>query len=287
MVSPARSDRGFDTVVNVLLGLVIVAAVLPLLVVVSASFTPYSEILSNGGYTLPTEFTLDGYRMVLADSRLQQGFVVTTFVTVVGTALNLVVSVLFAYPLSQHRLPGRRGILFVALLTTLFSAGIIPTYLVVKATGLLDTVWAMIIPTTISVFNVFILKTFFEGIPGELFEAARIDGAGELRLLLRIVVPLAVPVLMTIGLFYAVGHWNTFMAAVLYIRDADLQPLQVVLRNLLTEVSSDAAADPDAVVPTVTFRMSAVVLTALPMILLYPFIQKHFRHGVMLGSVKG
>ncbi|WP_222836679.1 carbohydrate ABC transporter permease [Beutenbergia cavernae] len=273
--------------VNVLLGLVIVAAVLPLLVVVSASFTPYSEILSNGGYTLPTEFTLDGYRMVLADSRLQQGFVVTTFVTVVGTALNLVVSVLFAYPLSQHRLPGRRGILFVALLTTLFSAGIIPTYLVVKATGLLDTVWAMIIPTTISVFNVFILKTFFEGIPGELFEAARIDGAGELRLLLRIVVPLAVPVLMTIGLFYAVGHWNTFMAAVLYIRDADLQPLQVVLRNLLTEVSSDAAADPDAVVPTVTFRMSAVVLTALPMILLYPFIQKHFRHGVMLGSVKG
>ncbi|HIT74075.1 MAG TPA: carbohydrate ABC transporter permease, partial [Candidatus Avipropionibacterium avicola] len=171
-------------------------------------------------------------------------------------------------------------------LTTLFNAGIIPTFLVVQGTGLLNTVWAMIIPTTVSVFNVLILKTFFEGIPSSLFEAARVDGLGEWRILVQIVLPLSLPVLMTIGLFYAVGQWNTFMSAVLYVRDASLQPLQVVLRDLMTEVSSDAPVEADAVVPTVTYRMAAVVLTALPMILVYPFIQKYFRHGVLLGSVK-
>lgn len=287
MVNSSRTDRVVDVVVNVLLVVVIVAAVLPLLVVVSASFTPYSEILRNGGYQLlPSAFTLDGYRSVLADARLQRGFEISVFVTIVGTILSMVVSVLFAYPLSQPQLPGRRGFLFFAVLTTLFSAGIIPTYLVVQATGLLNTVWAMIIPTTMSVFNVLIMKTFFEGIPSSLFEAARIDGLREWRILVSIVLPLSMPVLMTIGLFYAVGHWNTFMPAVLYVRDADLQPLQVVLRDLLTETASDAGADPDAVVPTVTYRMAAVVLTALPMVIIYPFIQKYFRHGVMLGSVK-
>lgn len=283
----SRSDRLFDAGVNVGLLLVMLAAVVPLLVVVTASFTPYAEILKNGGYTLlPRAFTLDGYRAVLADARLQQGFVVSVFITVVGVAINMVVSVLFAYPLSQPTMPGRRGWLFFAILTTLFNAGIIPTFLVVQATGLLNTVWAMIIPTTVSVFNVLILKTFFEGLPSSLFEAARIDGLGEWRILLKIVIPLSLPVLMTIGLFYAVGQWNTFMTAVLYVRDQSLQPLQVVLRDMLTEASSDSPVEADAVVPTVTYRMAAVVLTALPMIVIYPFIQKHFRHGVLLGSVK-
>lgn len=283
----SRADRVFDTVVNLGLLLVIIAALLPLLVVVTASITPYAEILKNGGYTLlPRSVTLDGYRAVLADARLQQGFVVSSFITVVGTAINMVVSVMFAYPLSQPHLPGRRGMLLFAILTTLFNAGIIPTYLVVQATGLLNTIWAMIIPTTVSVFNVLILKTFFEGIPQSLFEAARVDGLGEWRILIQIVIPLSLPVLMTIGLFYAVGQWNTFMTAVLYVRDQDLQPLQVVLRDLLTEAASDAPAEADAVVPTVTYRMAAVILTALPMILVYPFIQKYFRHGVLLGSVK-
>lgn len=283
----SRGDRIFDAVVNLGLLLVMVAAILPLMVVVAASFTPYAELLRNGGYTLfPRDFTLDGYRAVLADARLQQGFIVSVFITVVGVTVNMVVSVLFAYPLSQPHLPGRRGLLFFAILTTLFNAGIIPTFLVVQGTGLLNTVWAMIIPTTVSVFNVLILKTFFEGIPISLFEAARVDGLGEWRILLQIVIPLSLPVLMTIGLFYAVGQWNTFMSAVLYVRDTNLQPLQVVLRDLMTEVSSDAPVEADAVVPTVTYRMAAVVLTALPMIVIYPFIQKYFRHGVLLGSVK-
>lgn len=287
VVTKSRGDRIFDTCITIGLILVMLAAILPLLVVLSASLTPYAEILKNGGYSpLPRSITLDGYRAVLADTRLQQGFVVSVFITLVGTTINMMISILFAYPLSQPHLPGRRGLIFFAILTTLFNAGIIPTFLVVQATGLLNTVWAMIIPGAVSVFNVLILKAFFEGIPSSLFEAARVDGLGEWRILLQIVLPLSLPVLMTIGLFYAVGQWNTFMTAVLYVRDASLQPLQVVLRDLLTEASADAPAEAGTVVPTVTYRMAAVVLTALPMVVVYPFIQKYFRHGVLLGSVK-
>jgi putative aldouronate transport system permease protein len=167
----------------------------------------------------------------------------------------------------------------------LFSAGMIPTYLMVKATGLLDTVWAMIVPNAIWVFNVLIMKTFFENIPQDLIEAARIDGAGELRILLQLMLPLSVPVMLTLGLFYAVGHWNEFFQAILYVRDTDLQPLQVVVRNLLAR--SQSTENVDAALPLVTVQMAAVVVAALPMVVVYPFIQKHFQKGVLLGSVKG
>lgn len=280
-----RQDRIVDTVVVVLLVVVGLVALVPLLVVVSASLTPYSEILSNGGYVLfPRDITFDGYVGVWTGSRIPRAMAITVFITVVGTLINMVLTVLMAYPLSQKELPGRRAILLLLLFTTIFSAGIIPTYLVVQATGLLNTVWAMIIPSAMSVFNVLIMKTFFEGLPKELLESARIDGAGEFKVLFRIVLPLSVPVLLTIGLFYSVGNWNTFMNAVLYVRDIGLQPLQVVVRDLLA--NDVAVTDPDSVTPTVTVRMAAVVISALPIVLVYPFVQKYFQKGVLLGSVK-
>lgn len=280
-----RQDRIVDTVVAVLLVVVGLVALVPLLVVVSASLTPYSEILSNGGYVLlPRDITFDGYIGVWTGSRIPRAMAITVFITVVGTLINMVLTVLMAYPLSQKELPGRRAILLLLLFTTIFSAGIIPTYLVVQATGLLNTVWAMIIPSAMSVFNVLIMKTFFEGLPRELLESARIDGAGEFKVLFRIVLPLSVPVLLTIGLFYSVGNWNTFMNAVLYVRDIGLQPLQVVVRDLLA--NDVAVTDPDSVTPTVTVRMAAVVISALPIVLVYPFVQKYFQKGVLLGSVK-
>jgi putative aldouronate transport system permease protein len=190
-----------------------------------------------------------------------------------------------AYPLSRKDLPGRSAVLLIALFTTVFGAGMIPTYLIVKATGLLDTVWAMIVPGAVSVFNVLIMKTFFEGIPEELVDAARIDGAGELRILIQVLLPLSVPVMLTLGLFYGVSHWNEFFQAVLYVRDQDLLPLQVVVRNLLAR--SQAIENADAVLPLVTVQMAAVVVAAIPMIAVYPFVQKHFQKGVLLGSVKG
>nr|WP_216094292.1 carbohydrate ABC transporter permease [Jiangella alba] len=281
-----REDKVINAIVYIGLTLVALAAVVPILIVVSASFTPYAELLKNGGYVLfPRSFTVDAYTYLWEDSRMPRAFAVTVFITVVGTALNLLLTTFLAYPLSQRRLPGRSILLMGLLMTTLFSAGIIPTYLVVKATGLLDTVWALIIPSAVSVFNVLVMMTFFRGLPTELFESARLDGAGELRTLLQIVVPLSAPVLMTIGLFYGVANWNTFLNAVLYVRDPDLLPLQVVVRDLL--VQSVAMDDPDAVVPTVTVRMAAVVVAAVPMIVVYPFVQKYFQKGVLLGSIKG
>nr|WP_203453390.1 carbohydrate ABC transporter permease [Jiangella aurantiaca] len=281
-----REDRIVNTIVNTLLVLVAVMAVFPLLFVVSASLTPYSEVLRNGGYVvIPSEFTLDAYRQLLDRPEIPRAFGVTVFITVVGTAVNMVLTTLLAYPLSRKDLPGRSVVLFALLFTMMFGAGLIPTYLIVKSTGLLDTIWAMIIPNAIWVFNVLIMKTFFENLPIELIESARIDGAGEFRILLRIVLPLSVPVMLTLGLFYAVGHWNEFFNAIIYIRDQDLMPLQVVVRNLLAQ--SQSMENVEAAVPTVTVQMAAVVVAAIPMIAIYPFIQRHFQKGVLLGSVKG
>jgi putative aldouronate transport system permease protein len=285
-VVSTREDRVVNAVVYTALVLVGVISVFPLLFVVSASLTPYSEILRNGGYVvIPRSITLDAYQQLLSEPKIPRALMVTTFITVVGTALNMVLSVLMAYPLSRKDLPGRSFFLLAILFTMLFNAGIIPTYLVVKATGLLDTVWAMIIPNAIWVFNVLVLKTFFERLPDEIVDSARIDGAGEFTILLRIILPLSTPVLLTIGLFYAVGHWNEFLQAVLYVRVEELQPLQVVVRELLTR--SQSAENIDTALPTVTLQMAAIVIAAIPMIVVYPFIQKHFQKGVMLGSIKG
>lgn len=279
-------DRIVNGVVYAALILVGVISVFPLLFVVSASLTPYGEVLRNGGYVvIPRQITFDAYEQLLADPAIPRALSVTVFITVVGTLVNMLLTTLMAYPLSRKDLPGRSAFLMVALFTMLFSAGMIPTYLMVKATGLLDTVWAMIVPNAIWVFNVLIMKTFFENIPQDLIEAARIDGAGELRILLQVVLPLSVPVMLTLGLFYAVGHWNEFFQAILYVRDTDLQPLQVVVRNLLAR--SQSTENVDAALPLVTVQMAAVVVAALPMIVVYPFIQKHFQKGVLLGSVKG
>jgi putative aldouronate transport system permease protein len=279
-------DRVVNGVVYAALILVGVVSVFPLLFVVSASLTPYGEVLRNGGYVvIPRQITFDAYEQLLSDPAIPRALSVTVFITVVGTLVNMVLTTLMAYPLSRKDLPGRSVFLMVALFTMLFSAGMIPTYLMVKATGLLDTVWAMIVPNAIWVFNVLIMKTFFENIPQDLIEAARIDGAGELRILLQLMLPLSVPVMLTLGLFYAVGHWNEFFQAILYVRDTDLQPLQVVVRNLLAR--SQSTENVDAALPLVTVQMAAVIVAALPMVVVYPFIQKHFQKGVLLGSVKG
>lgn len=279
-------DRFFDGIVLALLALVGLAALFPILYVVSVSLTPFGEVLKQGGYVIiPRSITFDAYREFLTRPDIPRAFGVTSFITVVGTAINLVLTTLMAYPLSKKNLPGRNVFLFLVVFTLLFNGGIIPTYLVVKSVGLINTVWAMILPNAIWSFNVLIMKSFFEGLPEELFEAARIDGASEGRILWQIVLPLSVPVMMTIGLFYAVSHWNEFFQALMYISDRNLQPLQVVIRNILRQ--SVLSENPEAMVPLVTLQMAAVVLASLPVIVVYPFIQRHFTKGVMLGSVKG
>ena len=280
-------DRIFNAVSYAILALVGLAAVVPLLYVFSVSLTPYAEVLKNGGYVLfPKEITFNAYKTLLSYSAIPQSFKITLFVTVVGTAINLILTTLMAYPLSRKGLPGRRLFLFMVVFTLLFNGGIIPTYLIVKATGLIDTVWALIVPNAIWSFNVLVMKSFFENLPEELFESARIDGAHEWRILLQIVIPLSVPSMITIGLFYAVGHWNSFFAAIMYITDRSLFPLQVVVREILM-MTQQPLENAEDMVPTVTMQMSAVIFASLPIIAVYPFLQKHFTKGMLLGSIKG
>ena len=259
----------------------------PLLYVVSVSLTPYSEVLKNGGFVvIPRDITFSAYHMFLSDSRIPQSYGVTIFITVVGTALNIVMTSLIAYPLSKRDLPCANQVTFFVLFTMLFNGGMIPTYLIVKQFGLINSIWSLIIPLAIKPYNVILMRTFFRALPDEMFDAAAIDGSGETRTLVQIVLPLSMPMLMTNTMFYGVMHWNTFMSAILYITDARLQPLQVVLRGILagTEQMTEAA---EYEAPTETLKMAAVVLTALPIVIVYPFIQKHFTKGMLVGAIKG
>ncbi|NOU70994.1 ABC transporter permease subunit [Paenibacillus sp. LMG 31458] len=283
----SRNDRIFNTFVVMLLAIVGLLCVVPLLYVVSVSVTPYAEVLKNGGYILfPKQFTFTAYLKIWETAGILRSLQITVFVTIVGTAINLILTLLLAYPLSRKGMPYRNWFLLMIVFTMLFSGGTIPTYLVVKATGLLNSVWALILPSAIWSFNVLIMKSFFEQLPEELFEAARMDGAKELRLLVSIVIPLAIPSIMTVGLFYAVGHWNQFFSAIMYISDRNLRPLQVVVRDLLMQ-SQKPLDNPDELVPTVTMQMAAIVVASAPIIAVYPFLQKHFTRGMLLGSVKG
>lgn len=280
-------DKLFNTFIYIVLALVGLAAVVPLLYVVSVSLTPYAEVLKNGGYVIiPKEITFSAYSKLLSNPAIWNGMKITLFVTIVGTAINLILTVLFAYPLSRKGLPHRKFFLFIIVFTLLFSGGIIPTYLIVKNTGLIDTVWSLILPNAIWSFNVLIMKSFFENLPEELFESARIDGAGEFRILWQLVVPLSLPSVLTIGLFYAVGHWNQFFQAIMYVTDRELFPLQVVVREILM-LSQQGTENAENMVPTVTLQMAAVIVASLPIVVVYPFLQKHFTKGMLLGSVKG
>ena len=280
-------DKIFNTIIYVILGLCGLAAILPILYVVSVSITPFGEVLRNGGFILfPKEVTFSAYRTLLTESNIPKAFEVTVLITVIGTAVNIVLTGLMAYPLSRRNLPGRNFFLLMIVFTLLFSGGLIPTYLVVKSMGLLDSIWAMILPNAVSSFNVLIMKSFFEGLPEELFESARMDGAKEFRILLQIVIPLSIPVLLTVGLFYLVGHWNEFFQAIFYVTDRTLFPLQVVVREILMQ-SQQPLENADNMMPTQTMQMASVVIASLPVIVIYPFLQKHFTKGMLLGSIKG
>jgi len=280
-------DKLFNAVVYSVLVLCALLAVFPLMYVVSVSVTPFGEVLRNGGFILiPREITFTAYETLLTESNLPQAFKVTVILTVVGTAINLVLTGLMAYPLSRKLLPGRQFFLLMIVFTLIFGGGLIPTYLTVKAVGLLDTIWAMILPNAIWSFNVLIMKSFFEGLPEELFESARMDGAKEFRILLQIVTPLSVPVILTVGLFYLVGHWNEFFQAIFYVTDRTLFPLQVIVREILMQ-SQQPLENADNMMPTQTMQMASVMIASLPVLIVYPFIQKHFTKGMLLGSIKG
>ncbi|MGN0971914.1 MAG: carbohydrate ABC transporter permease [Aristaeellaceae bacterium] len=288
---PSLASRIFDTCNYVFLFLLCVIMIYPLWYVLCCSFSDPALLMRHTGMLLwPLDFSLAGYEKVLNYSPLWNAYGVTIFVVVVGTSMNMLASILFAYVLSCKDMMWHKLITGLAVFTMYFSGGMIPTYLVVKGVGLYDTIWAMIIPGLISTYNCIILRTAFYGIPDSLLESARIDGAGALRILFTVCVPLIVPSIATVALFYAVGHWNSWTNALLYIRKQELMPLQMVLRALLIQneaVEVTGGQDLQTELNALLLKYVVIVVSTVPILCVYPFIQRYFTKGVMIGAVKG
>ncbi|WP_205629268.1 carbohydrate ABC transporter permease [Jiangella muralis] len=268
------------------------AVILPFLAVVSTSLATQEEVTANGGFVLLVrEPTLASYQAILSGGVVTRALVISIIVTVAGTLLSLACTIGLAYSLSRPGSLGSRPILLAVLFTMLFSPGMIPMYLVVKQLGLLDNLLALILPVLINAFNVIVMREFFLDIPGELMESARIDGANDLTILARIVLPLSKAVISVIGLFYAVGYWNAFFNAMLYISSPEKWPLQLVLRTYVVNETpmgvDQVSAGSDSLPPQLSIQMAILVISIIPILLVYPFLQKHFTKGLMIGAVKG
>jgi putative aldouronate transport system permease protein len=278
-----------------LLVLLVLAVLFPLWSVLVTSLASRSTINEAGGMVvLPRELDLSAYVTLFDGGQVTQALWTSTLVTLLGTAVSLTLTVLAAYGLSRPGSLGHRFLVLYFLLTFLVYPGLVPSYLVVAGLGLKDSLWSLILPGALSVFNLMVVRTFFMGIPAELIDSARIDGAGELRILWDIVLPLSRAVVAVVGLFYAVGYWNAYFNSVLYIDDNDLWPIQRVLQSfILAGQSPQVSGAPvnlpgiTAYPPTLAIKMAVVVVTVLPAVVVYPFIQRHFSRGMMLGAIKG
>jgi putative aldouronate transport system permease protein len=283
-------SKVFDYLNYAALLIIAILTILPFLYILSVSFATSREVLTKKFILFPTTFSLDAYAYIFSTGTIMRSLFVTIFITVVGTLLNLLLTCLTAYPLARKELMGRRTMMLMVTFTLLFSGGMIPTFLVVKSMGLLDSVWSLILPTAVSAFILIVIRNFFQQLPDGLEEAAKIDGCSDIRILFSIVLPLSLPALATFSLFYAVGHWNAFFNAVLYINDHTKWPIQVWMRQIVILAQSgvgDSSIAGDAAPQSQTIKMAVIVVSTLPIMLVYPFLQKHFAQGVLMGSVKG
>ena len=290
----SRSEQFASSINHVLLGTLGLLALLPFIHVLAQSLSSHDAITTGRVTLWPVDFTLESYSRVLQEQAFLNAFQVSVLRTVAGTLVNVALTCLLAYPLSKTYIKGRSTIMFLIVFTMMFGGGMIPTFLVVKATGLLNTFWAFIIPGAISAFNVIIMKNFFQSVPLELEESAKMDGGSNLGILFRIVIPLSMPAIATITLFHAVGHWNSFFDTVLYITDRKMFPLQVYLRELIMfnqsniDNNSGYSSNMDsALLALESIKAAALIASTIPILIVYPFLQKYFVKGIMLGSVKG
>lgn len=277
---------------GLVLGLGCLAVLVPFWAVLITSIASPEEVNRAGGFVLWTNApTLDSYRAVLSGGIVTRALLVSAGVTAVGTALSLVATIALAYALSRPGSLLQKPLLLMTVFTLLFNPGIIPMYLTVKQLGLLDSYWALVLPVLVNAFNVIVMRAFFQEIPRELRESAHMDGAGEMRILLRIVLPLSKAVVSVIGLFYAVAYWNAFFSAMLYLQSSEKWPLQLVLRTYVvnnTPIGSDQlSSNLENLPPQISVQMAILVISVLPILFVYPFIQKHFAKGLMVGAVKG
>ncbi|MEC1679510.1 carbohydrate ABC transporter permease [Bacillus mojavensis] len=285
-----RAGRVFDVCNILFLGGVGAITILPFLYIIAGSFATEAELAQRSFFIFPETFTLDAYRYVFSTPTFIRSMGVSIFITVVGTAVQLFFTFTMAYPLAKRHVKGRNLLLNLVIFSMLFSGGMIPTYLVVKSLGLLDSYWALILPMAINPFNLIIIKNFFQQLPRELEESAKIDGCSEIGVFWRIALPLSKPVIATFALFYAVGIWNDFFHALLYINDSAKWPLQMVLRQV-TILSDLTATNGDTMQNTIPpeqgIKLAVIVIATIPILAVYPFLQKHFAKGMLIGSVKG
>ncbi|QQF62164.1 carbohydrate ABC transporter permease [Bacillus mojavensis] len=285
-----KAGRIFDVCNILFLGGVGAITILPFLYIIAGSFATEAELAQRSFFIFPKTFTLDAYRYVFSTPTFIRSMGVSIFITVVGTAVQLFFTFTMAYPLAKRHVKGRNLLLNLVIFSMLFSGGMIPTYLVVKSLGLLDSYWALILPMAINPFNLIIIKNFFQQLPRELEESAKMDGCSEIGVFWRIALPLSKPVIATFALFYAVGIWNDFFHALLYINDSAKWPLQMVLRQV-TILSDLTATNGDTMQNTIPpeqgIKLAVIVIATIPILAVYPFLQKHFAKGMLIGSVKG
>jgi putative aldouronate transport system permease protein len=294
MLVESRGDRIFNIVNHFLLIIITLIVIYPLVFVLSASFSDPQAVLRGEMFLWPKGINFHSYEKIFQNKDILRGYTNTLIYTSVGTLINLVMTILAAYPLSRKDFIGRNAIMALFVFTMFFSGGLIPTYMLIKNLGMLNTLWVMIIPNAVSIWNIIIMRTFFQqSIPNELHEAATIDGCSNIQTLTRIILPLSMPIIAVTILFYAVGHWNAFFNAMLYLSDKDKFPLQLILREILIQgqtndmvkMSTESAIKQQREVEGIKYAV--LVVANIPVLLLYPFLQRYFVKGVMIGAIKG
>ena len=293
-IKQPTSDRVFDVVNWIILTFAMLMVLYPLVYILSCSFSAPRAVTAGKVWLYPVEFSTYGYETVLGFSNIWRGYGNSLLYMVVGTAIGVVTTVAAAYPLSRKELRGRKAFNVIFFFTMLFNGGIVPTYLLIQNLNIYDTMWAIVLPGSVSAWNIIVMRTFFEGnIPVDLYEAAELDGCGDFGILFRIVLPLSGAILAVISLFFAVWLWNSYYSALMYLASDDKYPLQIILRQILimNDTSNKMFSDIDALVRKQgvkdVLKFGLIVVSSLPLLVAYPFVQKYFVKGIMVGSVKG
>ncbi|MCD9023717.1 carbohydrate ABC transporter permease [Cohnella silvisoli] len=288
------TDKILLVFIYIFLAAVLIVILYPLIYIVSSSFSSPLAVMSGRVWLWPVEPTIKGYTAVLSNPRIWTGYGNSLFYTAAGSFISVSLTIAIAYPLSKKTFYGRGPIMYLLIITMIFSGGLIPFYMTVKQLGLVDTRWALLLPQAIAVWQLFIAKTFFqETIPSELNEAAEIDGCSDIRFLLSMVLPLSKPIIAVLVLMYAVASWNAYFDALIFLRDSALYPLQIILRDILIQNTVDQTMMVDARTMEARqgmkdlLKFSLIVVSSLPVLIIYPFVQKYFVKGVMIGSLKG
>lgn len=288
-IAKTQGDKVFDAINFILMLLVMIITLYPFWYVVVASVSSIGHVIGNSFLLFPDGVHLDAYRQVFRNDLVPTAYRNTIFITIAGTVISMVLTIIGAFTLSLRKMPGHKFFTVFVVITMLFNGGLIPFYLVVNGVGLINNIWSLILPSCISTYNMILLRNFFQNVPETMYEAASIDGVSHLGYLVRMLLPLSISALATITLFYAVGYWNAFFHSLIFLRDRTLWPMQTVLRDALMTSQFNTMMYDDATqsLPSETLKNAMIVITVLPIICVYPFVQRYFVKGIMVGSIKG